>query len=102
MCYWGKDQSKDRNLDSTSYRRAGWRRSVLPGIAESSLREEKPHARTPAAGKKIPIQFRLCRRAPGQEKLRDTPALPACACAAAKLCSRWLAALSSALTLHAR
>jgi len=75
--------------EATTYRRAGWQPCVLPATAASSLREGKPHARTPAAGKKIPSQFRLCRRAPGQGKRRGTLALPACACVAAKLCSRW-------------
>src|SRR5712672_3494040 len=85
----GKIRVRTDCLDSTSYRRAGWRRSALPGIAESSLREEKPRARTPVGAKKIPSQFRLCRHAPGQERLRDTLALPECACAVVKLCSRW-------------
>src|SRR5712671_3571597 len=75
--------------EATTYRRVGWQPCVLPATAASSLREGKPHARTPVAAKKIPSQFRLCRHAPGPERLRDTLALPACAYAAVKLCSRW-------------
>src|SRR5258706_534513 len=85
----GKQKTKGGRLSLETCPRDGWPPCALPDGAASSLQEEMPRARSPAAARKIPVQFPLCRRVPDRGTPRGIPAPPPYACAAAVLCSRW-------------